>query len=80
MRSRKKPARRGTNARQPDRKDDAPGTIGSPATSQPPRAADPPPAEYEEPGARGPDRQRVQGMSIDPKLEDDTTPPPPRRG
>jgi hypothetical protein len=37
--------------------------------SQPPRAADPRPAEYVEPGAHGRDSQRVEGMSIDPKLE-----------
>jgi hypothetical protein len=40
-----------------------------PAASPPPRAAEPPPV-YEEPGARNPDRHRVEGMSIDPKLED----------
>ena len=40
-----------------------------PGTSEPPRAAEPPPPAYEEPGARNPER-RVEGMSIDPKLED----------
>jgi hypothetical protein len=43
--------------------------LADPATSAPPRAAEPPPPAYEEPGARNPER-RVEGMSIDPKLED----------
>ena len=52
-----------------------------PASSPPPRAAgEPPPPDYEEPGARNPDRQRVEGMSIDPKLEDSAgAPTRPRR-
>ena len=69
-----------SSAKKRARRDRTTPVPADPASSPPPRAAEPPPPDYEEPGARNPDRQRVEGMSIDPKLEGSAgTPTRPRR-